>query len=189
MKTSPSSFFALHCISTQLNAMHLTHGFIKGKPGEEFVEVCGRSDEWDLDEEEGRKVTAAPTSYTHLGAQRLPPLGMAPAHQQQRHHPRSRLRGSGQAGLEDSMICSCGCVLVLVIDTDEDGGCCDRALKTVCPRCLSLTVGAGTTNTPHPFPSHETEEPHHADQNHQALDRSDRHQASIDPSASSARRQ
>lgn len=55
MKTSPPSFFALHCIVTQLNATHLTHGFIKGGCREGFVEVRGRSEERDWDEKEGKK--------------------------------------------------------------------------------------------------------------------------------------
>lgn len=42
MKTAASSFFALHCISTQRNAMHLTHGFEFKRRGAVFVRVVGK---------------------------------------------------------------------------------------------------------------------------------------------------
>ena len=43
------------------------------------------------------------------------------------------------------MICSCGCVLVLVPDTDDEGGGCGQGLVMICPECLSHRMGAGAT--------------------------------------------
>lgn len=41
------------------------------------------------------------------------------------------------------MICPCGCVLIQVLDPDDAGGCCDRGLKAICPRCRSHKLGSG----------------------------------------------
>lgn len=34
------------------------------------------------------------------------------------------------------MICSCGCVLVLVQDGGDESGCCGQGVRLICPWCV-----------------------------------------------------
>ncbi|OQW31876.1 MAG: hypothetical protein A4C66_04550 [Nitrospira sp. HN-bin3] len=56
--------------------------------------------------------------------------------------------------LEDSMICSCGCVLVLVPDAEDEGGCCGQGVRLICPWCVLPHGESRNDNRPLVHPNH-----------------------------------